>query len=291
MEDISCVLCRDSELIHFKNGDYHLNLAPPLEIRQCSHCGLLFMSPRPDEKLRTALFSGVVPEELKLYSTVNANYGSVTDTRHKLFNERIEKLINETGRKPQEISLLDVGASSGTFVEIAKKKGIKANGVEPSADGIKAASIRGIDLIQSEAEKLPFPDNSFDIVHSHHVFEHLSDPLKAASEILRVLKPGGFVFIEVPNQLDNIRFFRDRLFGRIHKRQRNIRSIHHLFFFSKLTMEGLLKKADFCKIAVTSKYSIKPKGIRAWGGYLTMLAGWFYLGGELIQARGYKLGQ
>jgi len=52
--------------------------------------------------------------------------------------------------------------------------------------------------VQSMAEKLPFRDNSFDLVFCLSVLEHLRDPFAAAREMLRVLKPGGRIFLEVP---------------------------------------------------------------------------------------------
>lgn len=47
-------------------------------------------------------------------------------------------------------------------------------------------------------EKIPFADNTFDYVVSNAVLEHVRDPFSAASEITRVLKPGGKMFILVP---------------------------------------------------------------------------------------------
>lgn len=48
------------------------------------------------------------------------------------------------------------------------------------------------------AEVLPFEDNSFDVVLSYAVLEHVKQPFVAASEIIRVLKPGGILRVQVP---------------------------------------------------------------------------------------------
>ena len=42
-------------------------------------------------------------------------------------------------------------------------------------------------------DRLPFPDNSFDVVHAHQVLIHLSNPVNALAEMRRVCRPGGFV--------------------------------------------------------------------------------------------------
>jgi len=53
------------------------------------------------------------------------------------------------------------------------------------------ADERGCRALQGDAEKLPFPDDSFDIVYSNGVLHHTSDTGKAIDEVWRVLKPGG----------------------------------------------------------------------------------------------------
>jgi SAM-dependent methyltransferase len=55
----------------------------------------------------------------------------------------------------------------------------------------------GCDLI-ADAHWLPFRDNSLEGVHSSGVFEHLHRPFRVASEIYRVLRPGGVMLCEVP---------------------------------------------------------------------------------------------
>ncbi|MCB1124541.1 MAG: methyltransferase domain-containing protein, partial [Verrucomicrobiae bacterium] len=52
--------------------------------------------------------------------------------------------------------------------------------------------------VQGVAEALPFRDNCFDVVLSFSVLEHVKDPFRAAREMIRVLKPGGYLHIEMP---------------------------------------------------------------------------------------------
>lgn len=282
MENINCSICGSSQVIVFKEACHHLNLIHPLEIVRCKGCGFIFMKPRPDEQERKALFSGKIPELLKPYAHAEANYGAVTQSRLPFFKKRIATMVAATGKNPKDIHFLDIGASSGYMIEAAVSLGVMAEGVEPSDAGIVAARARGIELLQGTAEKLPFPDNHFDIVHSHHVFEHVANPLESAKEAYRVLKPGGTILVEVPNQFDNIRFYRDVVFNRVHQRKRDIRSIHHLSFFSKSSLRTLFIRAGFTEVSVSSRYTIKPMGWQILPGYLTMFAGLFYLGGERV---------
>jgi ubiquinone/menaquinone biosynthesis C-methylase UbiE len=52
---------------------------------------------------------------------------------------------------------------------------------------------------QASVYELPYPDNSFDAIFSHALFEHLKDTVGAAKECLRVLKPGGVIGVATPD--------------------------------------------------------------------------------------------
>lgn len=49
-----------------------------------------------------------------------------------------------------------------------------------------------------DAQSLPFADDSFDLVLSFAVLEHVPNPFLAASEMMRVLKPGGIIYVDAP---------------------------------------------------------------------------------------------
>jgi len=53
--------------------------------------------------------------------------------------------------------------------------------------------------VNVEQEPLPYPDTYFDGILLIHVLEHLHQPTKLCSEIRRLLKPGGYLYVEAPN--------------------------------------------------------------------------------------------
>ncbi|MHA1279881.1 MAG: class I SAM-dependent methyltransferase [Candidatus Helarchaeota archaeon] len=274
----------------FQYGDYHLNLEPPIHVVRCPKCSLTFLSPRPGKDLRKSLMNGIVPQPLRAYDKKSANYNEVNKSRYKIFENRIELIKNRANVDPashNRIKILDIGASGGAFLRVARKKDLIPFGIEPS----NACFINGhknINLVQSLSENIPFPANTFDIVHANHVFEHFSNPLRSAYEVNRVLKPGGLIFIEVPNQFDNVMFLRDKLFNRIPQRKRTIRSIHHFYFFSKKTIRRLLQSARFDQISIHDFYSWKSRSWRLPFSLATRAFGLIRGGGDRIQAWGYK---
>jgi SAM-dependent methyltransferase len=52
--------------------------------------------------------------------------------------------------------------------------------------------------VKMDIHKIPFPDDTFQVVLCNHVLEHVTDDMRALKEIARVLKPGGFAILQVP---------------------------------------------------------------------------------------------
>jgi ubiquinone/menaquinone biosynthesis C-methylase UbiE len=106
------------------------------------------------------------------------------------------------------MTVLDCGCGPGTVsVDIAERLGAgRAVGVDLDESQIglarELAQRRGcgnVSFRQGDVYRLPFGDASFDAVFSHALFEHLSDPPRAMSELLRVLKPGAPAVVCTPD--------------------------------------------------------------------------------------------
>ncbi len=98
-------------------------------------------------------------------------------------------------------SVLDVGCGAGVDAIFAAKM-VGSSGAVTGIDLVpemlargrenaRLANVANITFIESSAEKLPFPDASFDVVISNGVFNLVVDKCTALKEVLRVLKPGG----------------------------------------------------------------------------------------------------
>lgn len=87
-------------------------------------------------------------------------------------------------------NVLDCGSSIGNAIHYLKNKKIYAEGLEISQIATDKANARGLKTTQGSICKLPFPSNSFDLVISTDVLEHLkeADVLTAIEESIRVCK-------------------------------------------------------------------------------------------------------
>ena len=96
--------------------------------------------------------------------------------------------------------LLDVGCGPATITCDLADLVDEVVGIEPVADILETARTtaadRGVDnatFAVGSVYELDFADASFDAVYAHQVLQHLSDPVAAIREMVRVTKPGGVV--------------------------------------------------------------------------------------------------
>jgi len=103
----------------------------------------------------------------------------------------------------QHKRILDVGCWWGWFIRYAREKGGTLFGVDYDLEKLKDAFafIGREGLLISDAQALPFADNTFDIVFSWHVMEHLMQPELMLQHIHRILKKDGQLIIAVPSDL------------------------------------------------------------------------------------------
>ena len=112
--------------------------------------------------------------------------------------------------------LLDAPAGTGSLASRLKKMGFSVSccDINPSLFLVQDIEIRKGDLSQS----LPYPSGSFDFVTCIEGLEHLENPYNAIREFHRILKPGGKLFLSLPNYLNierRLRFLITGLFSKI----------------------------------------------------------------------------
>ncbi|MFP9191166.1 class I SAM-dependent methyltransferase [Natrialbaceae archaeon A-CW1-1] len=100
--------------------------------------------------------------------------------------------------------VLDVACGSGTAALVAERRYCEVTGIDyvpgliDRAEQRAAANGQIIDFRVGDAQEMPFPDDSFDVVLSVYGVQFAPDQERAASEMLRVCKPGGTIGLAGP---------------------------------------------------------------------------------------------
>ncbi len=128
-------------------------------------------------------------------------------------NERIiDIVVRLTGLAPGA-RIADLGCGSGVFTDRLRQRGYQCTGVDLSPKLIRIAREKypGIEFLEGDIERLPFPDGSFDAVLLAGVLHHLPERAKCAAEIRRILRPGGRFAAFDPNRMNPFMYlYRDR---------------------------------------------------------------------------------
>jgi len=99
---------------------------------------------------------------------------------------------------PSNSLILDVGCGNGKYMNY--RDDIIMKGIDISIELVKICNNKGFDVIKGSMTNIPFDDNIFDGIICVAAYHHLTndyDRKKTLNELYRVLKPGGFCFIEV----------------------------------------------------------------------------------------------
>lgn len=136
--------------------------------------------------------------------------------------------------------VLDVGCGNGGFVRACLDREIDALGVEAFDASARVASVNGASVLQAAGEMLPLASRTLDVVRLKEVLEHVQRPLELASEMRRVLRPGGTFLCYVPTQWSQLYPFPANFYD----------DYTHVRAFSRVGLQRLLEDAGFARIAI-----------------------------------------
>lgn len=220
-------------------------------IWQCRQCRLIFPNPMP-------IPVGGLDQHYDIDPDVYFTRHDVghKDTHALALIERIRELTGvERG------SVLDVGSGRGEVLWAAAQLGWTAVGIEPSPSfAERAAAHSGVtDIRRQSIEQCGFAAESFDGVILQALLEHLYNPDETIREIARVLKPGGVVYADVPNE-EGLYSLLGNLYQRLRARDWVINlsptfSPFHVFGFGPRSLRALYKK-----------HNLRPVEFRIGGG-------------------------
>jgi len=140
------------------------------------------------------------------FSDIHSDQVFDVEIRRQKANKILAVLEDYFLGEVEDLSLLDVGCSSGIMAQVFDKKFNKVVGVDIDSNAVRFAA----ENFQSESLKfsiqdsmnIAFPDSTFDVVVCAHIYEHVPDARRLLSEIHRVLKSGGVCYFEAGSRLN-----------------------------------------------------------------------------------------
>lgn len=237
------------------------------QIARCASCGLLYVFPqrlgdaelssyyqgtrlvstRKDVKIKHlhSPLAALALREWYGYKPERAAHSSLKFLAWVIRPALIRNVPPFTG----EGKILDIGCGNGVYLAILKSLGWKTYGIEVNTQDCEVARGLGIEAFCQDLAEIRFPARSFDVVRMVHVLEHLSSPLAVFKEIKRIIKPGGTLYVEVPNE---------KSFAGACFKENYLAAGSHLYGFSLSTLTLLCEKTGFSVRKVRYKSS---KGI------------------------------
>lgn len=223
------------------------------EIRECTACNLIYVSPQPALREIPGFYKGMRDERSV---EVFLRPGAVE--RH------LKRIIRRTCAEGARF--LEIGCGYGGLLNALQDLPLNLCGVEVNTEAARQArrNASAASIVQAQFEYPPLRQSSFDYVTMVAVLEHLKDPKRALQDVWSLLKPGGCVLIQVPYIGPFLKLKHWAPFLPIY-----FEAPRHLFDFSPNTMRRFLIECEFqdVHIEIARPYSAAgPLGLALiWG--------------------------
>ena len=245
----------------FKLRNKYTPIGEMLNIVKCNNCGLVYLN----SSLHLGETKKYYPQEY--FSRLNLKR---MDERGKnRLDTKCKNRLKEILYFKKSGKVLDIGCGDGYFLNYLKQKGWQVRGVEISEFAAQKIKEKyDIDIFCGELSQAGYPEEYFDVVSLFEVLEHLPDPSGTLLEVQRIIKKTGLLIMTVPN-FDSLQRL---LFG---KYWHIIDPPRHLFYFSRTTLDNILKKSNFSLSIIRAVDGAGVLDIKTTTGYSESIRGIF----------------
>lgn len=232
-EEVACPVCQIPPKPFAKDPQ-------GFQLCRCPACGLEFLNPRP---VLSELVEHVYNDTYAPGSSSDGLLSPVTAFQFRRQVECADGLLGAANKQTKD--LLDVGCGDGTFLRFAKERGWSVAGCDVWLT--PAARAGNWPLWEGVLESIDFGGRQFDLVRFNHVLEHTQNPLPEILRSRQLLRPGGVLYLSVPNLAGlspRLKSIQSLLHLKRH-RWRHYAALHHLWFFTPKTLRRVLEHAGF----------------------------------------------
>jgi SAM-dependent methyltransferase len=161
-------------------------------LERCGDCGLVYQRFVPAADVLHELYDQVAvaaPDDVASRRGLRVRQAYAAD---------IELAIAHLGGDPAGLRVLDHGAGTGLWLQMAAAYGCRTAATELSDPGRERLAALGHEVFDPDE----LPSGRFDLINSEQVFEHLLDPAASIASLGAALRPGGLLRLSVPNGSD-----------------------------------------------------------------------------------------
>lgn len=235
------------------------------DIVRCTRCGHMQLERMPSDAELGEAYG----------EAASGDYVEEAAGQRETARRALERIERHVGAGPGERGIVDLGCWVGFLLAEARDRGWRTLGVEPSEFASRhAREEHGLDVLTADLLTAPVPEGEWNAVVLGDVIEHLPRPGDALDRIARILKPGGVVYMALPDA-------GSRLARAMGARWWSVLPTH-VQYFTRASMETLLRRQGWEPLVVST--APKAFSVRYYldriGGYSRPLANGLVAGAQ-----------
>tara|TARA_B100001750_G_scaffold169122_1_gene137530 strand:- start:1878 stop:2789 length:912 start_codon:yes stop_codon:yes gene_type:complete len=227
------------------------------KVINCKYCKFIHINPIPTNEELENFYQN------EYYQKTKPDYiiGNEKDIAYQnyTFDEKLDFLESKISGKQKKI--LDIGSGPGFFLRRAKKRGWNVLGIEPSPIACEYAKKQKIPTIQKFFHEVNIKQlGKFDAIHTYDVLEHVNNPINILKKSYSLLKKGGIIIIEVPNDFNPLQ----EIVQKSHKKKEywvtlssKLKKFDHINYFNFKSISKLVEKIGFKIILKESTFPLE----------------------------------
>ena len=234
LENVNCPNdCPNDDHLVLSGCDMLHGIPGEFSIYRCRHCGLERTNPRPTADTIGAYYpANYGPYKSDTVATTNSKQ-ILKDFIRGLFGLRSRILPDvRPGR------MLEIGCSSGNYMEQARNAGWIVDGIEFSPEAAAIARSKGFNVHTGSLEQLNSSVSEYNIITGWMVLEHLHEPVAALRKLRGWIKHDGFLVVSIPSAESLSR----KIFGRY---SYDLHLPNHLFHFTPQTLNQVFENTGW----------------------------------------------